>query len=226
MAKYGVYQGKIKKKSTYVSKNTRKQPRKRRVTTYSRGGKEWELKKLERETKKSVQKANERLRSLERRYKRGTWASKRLENRLESSNLKVWKNGRIKLRKNMNKTQLQAVEKASRNFLLSDTSRKSGIKKRVVSVKDGIREILSDPSRVLTDNDTEFFYSMLEDKDFNSLNEDNQYASTLWACMDDAISFQDSEDTFLMRLENYIGIDMQDLDKREQATRLYQKYIL
>lgn len=226
MAKYGVYQGKIKKKSTYISKGTKKVPRKRRVTTYSRGGKEWELKKLERETKKSIQKANERLRSLERRYKRGTWASTRLKNRLESSNLNVWKNGRIKLRKNMNKTQLQAVEKASRNFLLSDTSRKSGIKKRVVSVKDGIREILSDPSRELTDNDTEFFYNMLEDKDFNSLNEDNQYASTLWACMDDAISFQDSEDAFLKRLENYIGIDMQDLDKREQATRLYQKYIL
>lgn len=230
MAKYGVYQGRQKKKSGYISKGTGSSTvRKRRPTTYARGGKKWEMDKLVRETKKDINKANERLKSLQKRYKKGSWATKKLADRLDSETLKAWsKKGRISVKENlneMNKTELTALRKAIKNFLSSETSTKSGIKKRVESVKGGIVELLSEPDREITGEDAEFFYNMLEDKDFNSLNEDD-YASTMWACIDDAIEFDDTEDNFIKRLEMYAGINMQDLDKREKASRLYQKYVL
>lgn len=226
MAKYGVYQGRVKRRSGYVTKGTGSSTvRKRRPTTYTRGGKEWKLKELERQTKKNVQKVNERLKSLSKRYKKGTWASKKLANRLDSSTLKVWKNGRIKLRDNLNTTQLRAVNKATQQFLKSSTSTKTGINKRIESVKGGIREFLSEPGRDITGEDAEFFYNMLNDKDFTSIAEED-YASTLWACIDDAIEFNDDIDNFISRLSNYMGIDMQDLDIKNKAIRLYQKYIL
>ena len=230
MAKYGVYQGRQKKKSGYVTKGTGSSTiRKRRAPTYSRGGKKWEMEKLIRETKKDINKANARLKSLQRRYKSGTWATRKLAERLNNETLKAWsKSGRISVKgelKKMTKTQLTALKKSIKNFLASDTSTKKGIKKRIESVKGGIEELLAEPGKDFTSEDADFFYSMLEDKDFTTLS-DEDYASTIWACIDDAIEFEDTEDNFVKRIEMYAGINMQDLDKREKAEKLYQKYIL
>lgn len=230
MAKYGVYQGKQKKKSGYITKGTGSSTiRKRRPTTYARGGKKWEMEKLVRETRKDIGKANARLKSLQRRYKKGTWATKKLADRLDSETLKAWsKTGRISIKGQLNKmtkTELTAIKKALKNFLMSETSTKKGIKKQERAVKNGIRELLSDPDKEISNEDAEFFYNMLEDKDFTTLAEQD-YASEMWACIDDAIEYNDTKDSFLQRLEMYIGVDMQDLDKREKANRLYEKYIL
>ena len=51
--------------------------------------------KLYKQTLKNTQKVNQRIRSLNRRYRKGTWAVKRLINRLDTNILSVWKNGRI-----------------------------------------------------------------------------------------------------------------------------------
>lgn len=226
MAKYGVYQGRVKRRSGYVTKGTGSSTvRKRRAPTYTRGGKEWKLKELERQTKKNVQKANERLKSLSKRYDKGTWASTKLANRLDSSTLRVWKNGRIKLRDNLNTTQLRAVNKATQQFLKSSTSTKTGVNKRIESVKGGIKELLSEPGRDITNEDAEFFYDMFEDNDFTTLT-DQDYTSDVWTCIDDSIEKNDTEDSFLQRLEMYASVNMQDLNKREMAKRLYEKYVL
>lgn len=49
-------------------------------------------------------------------------------------------------------------------------------------------------------------------------------ASTLQEIIYDAIKNDDSEDDFISRLELYIEIN--DLDIREKAIRLYNKYVL
>ena len=230
MAKYGIYQGRQKKKSGYITKGTGSSTvRKKRVTTYTRGGKKWELQKLVRETKKDIGKANAKISSIKRKYKKGSWAMKKLADRLDSDTLKMWsKKGRISIRgelENMNKTQLTALKKALKNFLTSSTSTKKGIKARRESVKGGIRELLSDPDRDISNEDADFFYDMLEDKDFTTL-ADQDMASEVWACIDDAIEYNDTEDKFLTRIEAYIGVNMQDLDKKEKAIKLYEKYVL
>lgn len=230
MAKYGVYQGRQKRRSGYISKGTGSSTiRKRRPTTYARGGKKWEMEKLVRETKKDINKANARLKSLQRRYKKGSWASTKLAERLDSDKLKAWnKSGRMSVKgelNKMNKTQLTALKKALKNFLMSSTSTKKGIKARREAIKGGIKELLSDPDKDISNEDADFFYDMLEDKDFTTL-ADQDYTSEVWACIDDAIEYNDTKNKFLQRLEAYVNVNMQDLNKKEKAIKLYEKYVL
>lgn len=177
---------------------------------------------LEKETRKLVNKANARLDSLQRRYKSGTWASKKLANRLSQNKVDMWKNGRIRLPKNPNKTQLTAVNKAVNQFLRSKTSTKKGIqevrRKQIESIK--LRRSIEDED--FTDEDAEDFYEMFGEDDFQYF-ADKIGASKLQEIIYDAIREDDSEDDFLSRLELYIKLN--DLDIREKAIRLYNKYV-
>ena len=86
--------------------------------------------KLYNETLKQVRKTNARLDSLQRRNKKGgTWAIKKLRNRLDSDILKAWtKNGKIKIPKNITNTKLKQIQTATKQFLDSKTSTNKGIK--------------------------------------------------------------------------------------------------
>ena len=178
---------------------------------------------LEKETRKLVSKANARLDSLQRRYKSGTWASKRLANRLSSNKFNMWsKKGKIKTGKNLTKTQLIGVNKAINQFLNSQTSTKKGIstwkKNQVESIKLNRSD---DPA--FTEEDAEDFFEMFGENDFQYFG-DKIGASKLQEIIYDAIKANDSEDNFLDRLELYI--ELNDLDIREKAIRLYEKYVL
>ena len=50
-------------------------------------------------------------------------------------------------------------------------------------------------------------------------------SSALQACIEDAIEQGDSQDDFIKRLEWYGGISMNDLDMRDAAQKLYEKYV-
>ena len=178
---------------------------------------------LEKETRKLVSKANARLDSLQRRYKSGTWASKKLANRLSSNKLNMWtKKGKIKTGKNLTKTQLIGVNKAINQFLNSQTSTKKGIstwkKNQVESIKLNRSD---DPD--FTEEDAEDFFEMFGDNDFDFF-ASKIGASTLQEIIYDAMRENDSEDEFVARLSLYIEIN--DLDIREKAIRLYEKYVL
>lgn len=228
MARYGVYK-KTRKKSNYVTKGT---------GTKISYNKEGELvvktrfkrpvkKNLEIDTRRLVGEANERLRSLERRYKSGTWASKRLRNLLSSFNIGVWKGRRIKLRNNLNTTQLVAINKAITSFLKSKTATKQGIEDVKRQQIENIKERLGvdeEEAEEMTDEEAEFFYDMFGDRDFDIL-ADKVGASALQACIEDSIEANDTEDQFLKRLEWYGGVEMNDLDIREIAIRVYNKYV-
>lgn len=179
--------------------------------------------RLEKETRKLVSKANARLDSLQRRYRTGTWASKKLANRLSSNKLNMWtKKGKIKTGKNLTKAQLIGLNKAINQFLNSQTSTKKGIstwkKNQVESIKLNRSD---DPD--FTEEDAEDFFEMFGDNDFDFF-ASKIGASTLQEIIYDAMRENDSEDEFVARLSLYIEIN--DLDIREKAIRLYEKYVL
>lgn len=179
--------------------------------------------RLEKETRKLVSKANARLDSLQRRYRTGTWASKKLANRLSSNKLNMWtKKGKIKTGKNLTKAQLIGLNKAINQFLNSQTATKKGIstwkKNQVESIKLNRSD---DPD--FTEEDAEDFFEMFGDNDFDFF-ASKIGASTLQEIIYDAMRENDSEDEFVARLSLYIEIN--DLDIREKAIRLYEKYVL
>lgn len=180
---------------------------------------------LEKQTRKLVSKANARLDSLQRRFKSGTWASKKLANRLSQNKIDMWKNGKIKLGKNPTKTQLTGLNKAINQFLKSKTSTKKGIKSVRESTIESLRGTLSTEDKEMSYEDAETFYSMFGDNDFSFVR-DFVPASTLQAVIEDAIEESDSENSFIKRLEDYSDVSFNDLDLRDRAKKLYEKYVL
>ena len=63
---------------------------------------------------------------------------------------------------------------------------------------------------------------MFESDDFNYF-ADKIGASTLWQLIDEAIEKNVSEENWISMLSSYITLN--DLDMRERAIRLYEKYI-
>ena len=182
--------------------------------------------KLERETRKLVNKANARLDSLQRRYRSGTWATKKLANRLSSNKMKMWsKQGKIKLGKNPNRQQLLAVNKAVNQFLKSQTSTKKGISRIRQKTIESLRGTLSTEDKEMSYEDAEKFYEMFGEDNFSNI-ADKIGASALQAVIEDAIEENDSSNDFIKRLETYAGLSMNDLDLRESANVLFEKYVL
>lgn len=180
---------------------------------------------LEKQVLKDVAVANARLKSLERKYQSGTWASRKLMNRLDKSVLNAWQGGRIKIRKGMTNTQLRAVEKAINQFLVSKTSTKKGIGEVKQSTLDSLKITLS-KTQEMTDEEVEQAYEMLGDSDFDYFNKSDRIgASALWVLIDDAIESNMNESTFVDILSRYMDFS-NDLDAKERASRLYQKYVL
>ena len=182
--------------------------------------------RLERETRKLVNKANARLDSLRRRYKSGTWASKKLANRLSSNKMNMWsKQGKIKLGKNPTKAQMIGLNKAINQFLSSATSTKKGIKSVRQKTIESLRGTLSIEDKEMSFEDVEKFYEMFGEDNFSNI-ADKIGASALQAVIEDAIEENDSSNDFMKRLETYAGLSMNDLDLRESAKVLFEKYVL
>lgn len=181
--------------------------------------------KLFNETRKMVDMANRRLKGLNNAGYKGTWASKKLINRIDTKVLKAWsKQGKIKLNKNLTNSQIKAIQKATDQFLKSKTSTIKGIRDTESATIKSIQETLSDEKRgLVTKEDAEFYYDMFGNNDFNYFS-DKIGASTLWMLIDEAIESGDSEDDWISRLSRYITLN--DLDVRERAVRLYNKYII
>lgn len=180
--------------------------------------------KLYEETYKKSKQVNNRLRSLERRYTKGTWATKKLFNRLDSEVLKaITSSGRVRVDKDLTLTQYKLIVKAMNQFLDSKTSTKRGINEVKRETINSLKKSLATEDTEFTDADAEFAYDMLSDKDFQFF-VDKIGASTLWAIIEDAIDAGDTQDGFLNRLELYITIE--DLDIREKAIKLYNRYVI
>ena len=180
------------------------------------------IESLERETKKTVAKVNERIKSIRRKYKTGkyTWSITNIKNMLP----KFYKDNRIIIPKKAKEIELLNILKESRKFLESKASTKKGIEEIKERAKTTLKETVSDIDVNITNQDIDDYYSMFEDNDFNNfIKETGLTASEVWAIMDDAIRSGDSENNFINRLNTFINI--QDEDIRYRAIRLYNKYV-
>lgn len=173
------------------------------------------------EVKKDVSKANARLKSLQRHVKAGSWASKKLRNRLAQQTLKAWtKSSRIRISTNMTVTQLKAVQKAINQFLKSQTSTYKGIKEVSEQTIESLEETFDLEGSNLTRSDFEDIYDLFGEKEFNDLASEIP-SSDLIALMTDTRDYNYSEDDFLVRLNTLKSIN--DIDLRDKATKLYNK---
>ena len=182
--------------------------------------------KLMADTRKLVEQANRRLKGLNNAGYKGTYASKKLANRLDTKVLKAWtKQGKIKVNKTLSNTQLKAIQKAIQQFLASKTSTGKGIREVKTSTLESLKATLSKDVE-LSELEIEDAYDMLSNKDFDYFNKaDRIGASTMWALIEDAIEYDKTEDDFIRSLNNIFDFS-NDLDAIEKAKRLYDKYIL
>lgn len=158
-------------------------------------------------------------------YERGTWASKKLINRLETSTLDAWSGGKVKISKDMTITQLRAVQKATSQFMASKTSTLKGIQSVKESTKASLKATLSDEDlEEITEDEVETMYNMLSDTDFRFLS-DKVGASTAWSLIEDAKESNDTEKGWINRLKRY-AFEINDVDMKAKALAIYNKYIM
>lgn len=158
-------------------------------------------------------------------YDSGTWASKKLINRLETSTLDAWSKGKVRIRENMTITQLRAVQKATSQFMASKTSTIRGIQSVKESTKASLKATLSDEDiDEITESEVETMYNMLSDTDFKFLS-DKVGASTAWSLIEDAKESNDTEQGWINRLNRY-AFEINDVDMRNKALAIYNKYIV
>ena len=145
-------------------------------------------------------------------------------NRLDVATLKAWtKGGKVKISPSMSKTKLAAIHKATSQFLASKTSTKRGIKSIRDKTIESLKESLSLEGKKISNEDAETMYDMLGNNDFDDIASQID-ASLLWAFIDYAKEKNLAENEFVSLLVKY-GMS-NDLDMREKAQRLYQRYVL
>ena len=213
-----------KKKSSYVSKGTgaANQQRKRRPPKQIT-----KRQKLYRETKLQVDKANKRLRNLERQGFQGTWASRRLLDKLNVKKIKgkkLLKRGKygkkIQLSKDLNTTQLIAINQATKNFLQSKTSTSKGIKDTRESVIKSLQRTFGEFDDEVDYDMAEVLYNLFDDTDFEDITQYSN-ASIVWT---DIIVFMKKdigELDLIDRLIKYGNVDYNhDKDLRDKVNNM------
>lgn len=175
---------------------------------------------LEKKTMKAIQKANERIKSVSKKYKGTTymWAVNKLKSKVGG---RFFKNNRIVIPKNVKGNELLKVYKEIESFLSSKESTKTGIKQVQEKAKQTIKTDLF--TGEVTQDDIDVYYSMLEDKDFTSMLDSDFSASEFWVVLDDTKEANDTLDEFQERLSYYK--DIKDETLRQKAINLYNKYI-
>lgn len=155
------------------------------------------------------------------KYDVGTWASKKLTQRLETYYSKS--TNRITIPKGLNPAQLRGIIKATKNFLKSQTSTPEGIKQVENKTKENIANIIDAD---LQTNEVETLYKFFEDPDFNYAR-DFIDPSELIAIVNYSEQEDFSERDYLKQIENHIYSDSlyMDSDLTDALIRIYHKYI-
>ena len=183
--------------------------------------------RLAKQVQQQVNIVNKRLRRLDRKGFYNSFSSKKLFDRLDTSKFNALQkiNGKvvgIKLRDDMTITDLNAVSRASRNFLASATSTPERLQRIIKKTKDSMYRTLKVKDDKLTMDDIEDYYNMLDDPDFDFYNE-KIGASSTWRTIEDAVEHNDKQNEFINRMNNLITI--KDKDMLERVIRLFNKYV-
>ena len=186
-----------------------------------------EKKKLLRTLKVQVKETNKRLRQLDRKGFYNSFSSRKLFERLGTGKINALeKLGEkvigVKIKKNINMTEINAILRATGMFLRSATSSPFKTRQVIKKTKDSMFKTLKIKNDTLTMEDIEDYYNMLGDKDFDYFN-DKIGASELWAVIEDAIESGDNQNQFLKRMNTLISLNDSDLVKK--AINLFNKYV-
>lgn len=173
-----------------------------------------------------VRKANQRIRRIQSRYGDNAWAVRNLTDKLDNKLIKAINpySGEIRIRKNMNQAQLNAVRRATKEFLDAKTSTLVGIRRAKENVLSGLRASLSDDEVTLDDKEMQALFRIVEDEDIKTTVE-FVGASTLWRLMIDAKEKNMNENDWFNLLKDY-NINGNDLDIKEDLSRIFNKYII
>lgn len=174
---------------------------------------------------KEVSKANQRIARIQSKYGDSAWATNNLYAKLDNKLINAINpySGSIKLRKNMNQAQLNAVRRATKEFLSSKTSTLRGISQVKKDVRDSLRASLSDDNIQLTDKEVQALYRLVEDKDLQTT-VDYVGASTLWRLIIDAKQKNMNERDWNKVLRDY-NISGNDLDLKKDLSRIFNDYV-
>ena len=174
---------------------------------------------------KEVRKANQKIRRIQAKYGDDAWAVHNVTEKLSSNLINAINpySGEIRIRKTMNQAQLNAVRRATNEFLRSKTSSITGIKEAKKNMQDSLKSTLSDENFELTDREAQALYRAVEDRDLRSTAE---YigASTLWSELIDAQKKNKSKDQFYESLLQH-NIVLNDLDMVDDLERIYNIYM-
>ena len=175
---------------------------------------------------KDVRKANQRIRRIQSRYGDNAWAVRNLTDKLDNKLIKAINpySGEIRIRKNMNQAQLNAVRRATKEFLDAKTSTLVGIRRAKENVLSGLRASLSDDEITLDDKEMQALFRIVEDEDIKTTVE-FVGASTLWRLMIDAKEKNMNENDWFNLLKDY-NINGNDLDIKDDLSRIFNNYVL
>ena len=131
---------------------------------------------------KRVAIANKRIRNIEKKYGEESWAINQLYSKIKNKDLVngINKRGLIRINKTMSDVQLKAIQKATEEFLSSNTSTLVGIRTAIKNVKQGLKASLEDEKHPISNRDINRLYDLVKDKEKRDLTE-KIGASTLWA---------------------------------------------
>lgn len=175
----------------------------------------------------NLEKANKRIKGLQKHGDLGTYASKDLM-RLVSQNKHVKFNKQKKLvitkPKGMSFSETRLVNKRLREFNTAKTGTHQGIEEVKASTKQKMKETLSGlTDEQISDSDVEFLYSLFNDKNVSNIFE-YITPSEMLIILKDVEKRGGTFDDFWEELQNYIDTTNQS-DLKEQALAIYNNYM-
>ena len=131
--------------------------------------------------------------------------------------------GQIRISKDMSTAQLNAIRRATKEFLGAKTSKLTGIRQAKSNVMNSLKTSLSRDDLELSDREVQALYKVVEDKETRST-ADKIGASTLWNLMIDAKEKGTNQRDFLMQVKDYYNYS-NDMDVKNDLRRIYNDYI-
>ena len=177
-----------------------------------------EYKSLER----LVKYANRRLERLERFSGRDvSWAGKRLQSKIDNGKVAGWTDNRITINKNMSQAQLNRIEQATRDFMVSKASKISDVKNIIKTTTKNIGANLS-----VSKEQAETMYQMLTDDSFKYLKEHSSITSSeAWAVIQEAKEKHFTFKTFQQKMIESAEI-IPDEEMKRNINSLFMREVL
>lgn len=177
------------------------------------------------ELKKLSKRANQRIVRLEREFGTENLAIRNLRDKLAIEPLQAWTvSGRVKVNKSMSEIQMEGAIKATKHFLNSKLSTRTGIKKAKKKAIETLRVRFSTDVKELTTEEAEVLYNIFTDKDVNQITNFVQ-GSDAQAVTDNAREQNQSFNDFVAVMNSVKKYNGHRGNYDDILRKLYMKYV-